>query len=131
MGIFINLEISKSVTIEEWRAVYQETLQLVKAFPLSERLEIPVRGIPTICCVPTKERQESYGWNKEKVRTGWFADGDYESLRVAETYFLPRDLVTPEEYCVQQALATAFPSVADHSSMRHRPPFHARPTTQI
>ena len=34
-------------------------------------------------------------------------------------------------YCVQQALATAFPSVADHSSMRHRPPFHARPTTQI
>lgn len=98
MGIFINLEISKSVTIEEWRAVYQETLQLVKAFPLSERLEIPVRGIPTKCCVPTKERQESYGWNKEKVRTGWFADGDYESLRVAETYFLPRDLVTPEEY---------------------------------
>lgn len=98
MGVFIYLEISRSVTCEEWRKVYQETLQLVKAFPLAERREVPVRGIPTICLVPTQEREQPYGWDYEKVRTGWFADGDYESLRTAETYFLPRDLVKTDEY---------------------------------
>ena len=33
--------------------------------------------------------------------------------------------------CVQHALAAALPSVADRSSTLGRPPFHARPTTQI
>ena len=98
MGVSIHLEISKSVTCEEWREVYQETLQLVKAFPLAERCEVPVRGIPTICLVPTEEHEETYGWNQEKVRTGWLADGDYESLRTAEAYFLNRDLVTMDGY---------------------------------
>ena len=32
MGIFIHLEVSKSVTEEEWENVYEETLALVKAF---------------------------------------------------------------------------------------------------
>ena len=45
-----------------------------------------------MCLVPTKEREEKYGWNYEKVRTGWHASGDYETLHGAEDYFLPRDL---------------------------------------
>ncbi len=98
MGIFINMSISISVTKDEWNSVYRESLRLVNAFPFAERQEVPIRGIKTICLVPTKEREQRYGWNKEKVRTGWFADGDYESLRTAEDYFLPRDLVTDDRY---------------------------------
>lgn len=37
MGISIDLGISDSVTKHEWEKVYEETLQLVKAFPLAER----------------------------------------------------------------------------------------------
>ena len=37
MGIFIRLSISKSVTKEEWKKVYEETLQLIKNFPFAER----------------------------------------------------------------------------------------------
>ena len=99
MGIFIHLEISKSITRKEWADVYEETLQLVKAFPLAERREVLVRGIPTKCLVPTEEHDEaSSWWIRKRVRTGWFADGDYEYLRTAECYFLPRDLVTEDQY---------------------------------
>ena len=98
MGIFIHMAISGSVTKDEWTPVYEETLQLVEAFPFAERLKIPVRGIQTICLVPSKEREHSYGWPKNKVRTGWIADGDYEYLCSAESYFLPRDLVIDDKY---------------------------------
>ena len=98
MGIFIHLSVSKSVTEDEWASVYRETLRLVEAFPFAEMLEISVRGIKTVCLVPTKEREDRFGWHKGNVRTGWFTDGDYEYLCTAEDYFLPRDLVTKETY---------------------------------
>ena len=59
MGIFIHLEVSKSVTEEEWENVYEETLALVKACPLAERRKVPCRWIETICLVPTIEREDS------------------------------------------------------------------------
>ena len=98
MGISIHISISHSVTKEEWTAVYLETLRLVEAFPFAERRKVSVRGIDTVCLVPTRERKERYGWNNEKIRTGWFADGDYESLCTAEEYYLPRDLITDDTY---------------------------------
>lgn len=98
MGIFIHLAISKSVTCEEWKDVYQETLRLVRAFPLAERREVSIRGVPTLCSVRAEEHEVTYGWHQEKAQIGWFADGDYEYLRTAEQYFLPRDLVTPDQY---------------------------------
>lgn len=113
MGVFIHLAISKSVTSEEWREVYQETVQLVRAFPLAEWRKVPVRGIPTTCLVPTEEREEHYGWHQEKVRTGWFADGDYRSLRTAETYCLSRDLVTADGY-EADAPDAIFATIPDH-----------------
>ena len=36
MGIYIYLDVSFSVTREEWEAVYLETLELVNVFPLCE-----------------------------------------------------------------------------------------------
>ena len=98
MGIFINLSISTSVTEDEWADVYKETLRLVDALPLAEERTLPIRGIQTTCLAKTKEREEQYGWNDEKTRTGWAADGDYVTLRGAERYYLPRDLVTDESF---------------------------------
>lgn len=98
MGIFIHLAISKSVTKEEWAKVYSETLQLVDNFPLAERRKVNVKGIETICLVPTKEREFIYGWNDEKVQVGWETVGDYTYLMsTAEDYFLPEDLVEKKE----------------------------------
>lgn len=113
MGIFIHLAVSTSVTPKEWEVVYKETLQLVKAFPLAERLEVPVRGIPTWCLVPTEEREAHMGWIRERVETGWMADGDYDYLRTAETYFLPRDLTTDDQYeeDAPDAMLVSVPSV--------------------
>lgn len=96
MGIFIHLNISKSVKKKEWEEVYLETLQLVKAFPLAERRKVKCRGIDIICLVPTGEREDEYGWRCEKTRTGWFTEGDYEYMHTAEMYCMTRDLVLEE-----------------------------------
>ena len=49
MGIFIHMSISKSVTKREWEGVYEETLQLVKAFLLAEKRKVECKGVETIC----------------------------------------------------------------------------------
>ena len=59
MGIFIHMNISKSVTKREWKNVYEETLQFVKNFPLAERRKVTCKGIDTICLVPTVEREQT------------------------------------------------------------------------
>lgn len=97
MGIFIYLNISKSVTKEEWAKVYEETLVLVKNLPFAERRSVKIHGIDTVCLVPTEERKARYGWYEEKTRTGWFADGDYIFMDTAECYFLPKDLVEDDQ----------------------------------
>lgn len=98
MGIFINMSISKSVTKQEWEKVYEESLKLVKAFPLAERRKVNCRGIDTYCLVPSVEREQVYGWNNEIKTMGWFADGDYKTLHTAEKYSLCRDMVTDDTY---------------------------------
>lgn len=87
MGISIHMAISTSTTREEWRDVYQETLQLARAFPLAELREELVRGVPTTCLVPTVEREYSYGRHR-KASKGWRAAGDYRSCLTAETFAL-------------------------------------------
>ena len=53
MGVFIKLSISKSVTKEEWSKVYEETLQLIKYFPLAECEIVKIHGVDTMCLVKT------------------------------------------------------------------------------
>ena len=93
MGIFIHLAISQSISKNDWDKVYRETLPLVEAFQLAESRTIKCRGVDVFCMVPTKEREEKYGWHDEKIESGWWASGDYQTMREAEEYFLPRDLV--------------------------------------
>ena len=102
MGIYLHICISRSVTKKEWEEVYEETLQLVNVFPLAERREVKFKGIETICLVPTKEREEVYGWSDEKIEVGWFASGDYETMSVAEDFELYRDMFS-EEYFEKDA----------------------------
>ncbi len=98
MGICIQLAIAKSVTKKEWAAVYKESLKMIKAFPLAENRTVNIDGIDTFCLVKTREREHTYGWNDEKTILGWNAVGDYNYMRTAEDYFLPRDLVKDSEY---------------------------------
>lgn len=92
MGIFLHLSISKSVTKEEWDAVYQESLELVDAFELCEARKVKVRGIETFCFVRTKERERIRYHDSDDVITWWNCIGDYDSMCCAENYFLPREL---------------------------------------
>lgn len=97
MGIHIHLAVSKSITRDEWEKVYQETLWLVDKFPLAEKRQIDIKGIKTICLVPTREREFVYGWPRERVHVGWQTVGDYEYMCTGEDYFLPKDLVDTQE----------------------------------
>lgn len=94
MGIFIYENVSRSVTEDEWKAVYEETLVLVKAFPLAERGTITYAGKQIVCAVPTKERKTSF---RGYTKLGWCADMDYDTLNGAEEYYLPRDLINGEK----------------------------------
>lgn len=88
MGIFIYEDVSVSVTKEEWEKVYEETLILVKAFPLADKGFITYAGKKVVCAVPTKEQIQEHG------EIGWCASMDYDTLKWAESYYLPRDLVS-------------------------------------
>lgn len=91
------MSISKAVTKDEWQKVYEETLQLVKAFPLAESRQVDCKGIKLTCLVPTEEREDYVHWGSDETAIGWFADGDYETMHTAECYALYRDLITDDD----------------------------------
>ena len=97
MGIEIHLAISKSVTKEEWEKVYEETLELLKALPLAEKRKVDIKGIPTVCLTKAKEQVFSGRWNDDKV--GWMVEGDLETMRRSEEFFLPRDITKGRQIC--------------------------------
>lgn len=97
MGIFIHLNVSKQIRRSEWRKVYEESLKLVKAFPLYEKQKRIFLGEGMYCGVPTKER-EWFG------RIGWHTIGDSVTLQSAEDYFLPKDLLEEEPVVEERML---------------------------
>ena len=66
MGIYMHLLVSGAVTPNEWRAAYQETLKLVRAFSLGELREKEVAGVPVYCLTPTEERTQPAAWRKKR-----------------------------------------------------------------
>ncbi len=98
MGVCVHLDIAQSVTSAEWKKVYDETLKLVKAFPLAEYRQVVVRGIERWCLVRTQEREERRGWFKEETTRCWHACGDMKSLATGEDYSLRRDYFNDIEY---------------------------------
>lgn len=116
MGICIHLIISKSVKKEEWKAVYEESLKMVKAFHLAEKRKINIDGIDTVCLVETEEREKNYGWYNENTKVGWNAVGDYRYMRTAEDYYLPRNLVDDKDYIekCEDAMFGMIPAYLDY-----------------
>ena len=64
MGIFIDLDISKSITKKEWEDVYNETLMLIEKLPLAERRKVDIHGVDTICLVKTAEHSFPPNWGQ-------------------------------------------------------------------
>ena len=100
MGISISLYISKSITKQEWSRVYEESLQLAKAFRLADLRTIDINGIETYCLVPSCEYEQPKRWNNEPKRIGWCAVGDYETIQIAEDYYTPKYLTDDDGYDV-------------------------------
>ena len=116
MGIFINLQVSKSVTKEEWASVYSESIEMIKKLPLAEwQNKKSINGMKITCLVRTKEHEFSYGWNNENKIVGWEASGDYETLKTGECHFFPRDLVTEYNATAGDAILAELPQCTDHA----------------
>lgn len=90
MGTYIYLDVSKSVTAEEWADVYKESLELAKNFQLAESRRIKIHGIDVCCLVKVEEYEDTQFFNHW---LGWRADGDYQSIRTAECFGVPKNLV--------------------------------------
>lgn len=91
MGIYINLEISKSVTKEEWKRVYEETLALAKKLSLAGSRKMKIHDIDIYCLAPVEEFETDDLYSE--TWRGWGASGDYNYLETAEYFLLPKELV--------------------------------------
>ena len=95
MGVGIRMRLSKSITRNEWEKVYDESLQLIKTFPLAEMRCVECKGVETLCLVQTEDRVENRGRNCG--RRYWRADCDYINMHTAEEYMLFRDMFQENE----------------------------------
>ena len=111
MGIYLRLSISKSVSKEEWQKVYDETLQLAKALKLAETRKVLCRDIETTCLVLVEEYEMDSFWECMDKRIGWWAEGDYNSMRTAEAFYMPQNLVKDDavEIDAGDAMLAAIP----------------------
>ena len=75
MGIFICLSISKSVTRDEWKAVYDEAAKLIQKLPFAERVKKKIHDVDTVCLERTVEHNEN--GNKYCVMSG-----DYTFMKI-------------------------------------------------
>lgn len=92
------MDISLSITQNEWESVYEETLSLLKVFPFAEIQERRIQDKINLCLVRTRERKMIYGPNNEYIGVGWSTAGDYEDMSIAEECYLPRYLPV-EDHC--------------------------------
>lgn len=85
MGIYIYLNISDTITENEWEKAYQKSVRMVNQLPLMEAVEKEYYGQQLVCAVKTVERS----WFG---KVGWHTIGDSITLKTAEDYFLPKEL---------------------------------------
>ena len=93
MGVFIHLMISRDITQEEWRPVYEEALTLAQKLKLASVGKPEIGGVPVSCLVPVKEETSTYGLLNEKTWTGFDVAGDYVTGAFGESNTLPKYLV--------------------------------------
>lgn len=112
MGTYICIAISKSVTKQEWKNVYEETLNLIKHLPLAEKKKVKIHDIDTTCLVKSEEHEHTFGWNNKNTVVGWHAEGDYYYMATAEEQYTPRDIIKNNEVeeCAGDAMFGILPA---------------------
>lgn len=93
MGIYIYLDISKSVSQEQWSKVYKESLHLAEQLPFAELQRTEIQGISILCLTPTKEHEALYRFRQNDTSRGWIASGNYMDMTLAEEHTLYEKLV--------------------------------------
>lgn len=92
MGIYISLNVSKSVTAEEWKPVYEKSLLMAQKAGLYDIGFRMIHGERINCIYMTEEIVPDD--EKEEIRqrryTGWSAVGSIPSYCRAETQFMPK-----------------------------------------
>ena len=90
MGIFIFTHLSKSITQEEWKNVYEESLILVDKFNFCTNVKKSINNIEVICLEKTKDTILDKRWIifKNNNRHGWITIGDLDSRRTAEDQYM-------------------------------------------
>lgn len=90
MGVYINLDIVPSkIHMKGWEAVYQETLELINAYPFADIKVDHIYNIERIFIGKTEEIIEE---DSDKGVRHWRICGDLESRRTAEYFTLYNDL---------------------------------------
>ncbi|MEW9110042.1 MAG: hypothetical protein AB2374_11890 [Cytobacillus gottheilii] len=86
MGIYVGLDIiPQKISQEEWQNVFEETLQLIKAYPFATQNVDNVDGFKRLVLDRTEEQfVEGYG-PEEKY---WKINGDLESKETGESFTL-------------------------------------------
>jgi len=92
MGIYINLEIlPHQISTEEWRKVYLESLELIKAYPFMGLRQEEKNGVKRFVYSRQVEKDE----DNEKTRH-WIICGDLETKEKGESFELFYDI---NHYC--------------------------------
>lgn len=90
MGIMIFLDIMPHHIQEaEWEKVYEETLDLINAFPFLDNV---FDDVSYDCNWKYTERTREREIRFANDQIGWHTFGDEESMKTAESFFLVRDL---------------------------------------
>lgn len=104
MGIFLDLDIAKSVTVEEWEKVYEETLAFVENLPFAAFAHKCIHGVEVNCLIRAKEHERpGTMWNEQKSRVEWITQGMYDTLTLAEDFPIPRKLAETDEDVIPDA----------------------------
>ena len=90
MGIFIHLNISDTITADEWERAYQKSVKLMEKMPFIEKTVKEYYGASLVCTTKMVEK-DWYG------KLGWHTIGDSVSMKTAEDYFLPKNIIVTEK----------------------------------
>ena len=112
MGVYVYIDLSKSITKEEWTSVYNESLELLKVFPFAERQRKKIDTNEVVCLTRTKERKSENG-NGAQMK--WIACGDMETLECGEEFVVRKNLIDEYNPHAGDALLALVPNCTNHS----------------
>jgi len=88
MGVYISMDIlPNEIDSKEWEAVYEESLELIRAYPfLSREVDRDTYEETWVYALRGDERE------LENDQKGWHVFGDYQTMQGAESFILYRNI---------------------------------------